>query len=76
MNKKFAIVVILAVLLQFPAYAQEIEDETNIEIYGFLMGNYSWRTSGQKPEGEEGDHELIWCGRPAVAAGCPRGTAR
>ena len=59
MNKKFAIVVILAVLLQFPAYAQETEDETNIEIYGFLMGNYSWRTSGQKPEGKEGDDFLL-----------------
>ncbi len=59
MNKKFAIVVILAVLLQFPAYAQETEDETNIEIYGFLMGSYSWRTSGQKPEGKEGDDFLL-----------------
>jgi hypothetical protein len=59
MNKKFAIVVVLAVLLQFPAYAQETEDETNIEIHGFLMGNYSWRTSDQQPEGEEGDDFLL-----------------
>jgi hypothetical protein len=59
MNKKLAIVVLLAVLLQFPAYAQETKDETNIEIHGFLMGNYSWRTSDQQPEGEEGDDFLL-----------------
>ncbi len=59
MNKKFAIVVVLAVLLQFPAYAQETEDETNIEIYGFLMGNFSRRTSSQKPDGKEGRDFLL-----------------
>jgi hypothetical protein len=59
MNKIVTIVVVLAGLLQFPAFAQEIEDEKNIEIHGFLMGNYSWRTSGQKPDGKEGDDFLL-----------------
>jgi len=61
MNKKFLIVAVLGILLQFPgsARAQETEDEKNIEIHGFLMGNYSLRTTDQKPAGEEGDDFLL-----------------
>jgi hypothetical protein len=59
MNKIVTIVVVLAGLVQFPAYAQETEDEKNIEIHGFLMGNYSLRTHGQKPDGKEGDDFLL-----------------
>ncbi len=59
MNKIVTIVMVLAVLLQFPAYAQEPEDEKNIEIHGFLMGNYSRRTSSQRPDGKEGDDFLL-----------------
>ncbi len=59
MNKIVTIVMVLAVLLQFPAYAQETEDEKNIEIHGFLMGNYSRRTSNQRPDGKEGDDFLL-----------------
>jgi hypothetical protein len=59
MNKIVTIVMVLAVLLQFPSYAQETEDEKNIEIHGFLMGNYSRRTSNQRPDGKEGDDFLL-----------------
>jgi hypothetical protein len=59
MNKIVTLVVVLAGLLQFPAYAQETEDEKNIEIHGFLMGNYSRRTSSERPEGKEGDDFLL-----------------
>jgi hypothetical protein len=61
MNKKYLMVVILGFLLQFPQpiFAQEPEDEINIEIHGFLMGNYSVRTSGQKPAGDQGRDFLL-----------------
>lgn len=51
----------LGTLLVFagPARAQETEDEKNIEIHGFLMGNYSRRTSSQRPEGKEGRDFLL-----------------
>ncbi len=39
--------------------AQNEEDEKNIEIHGFLLGNYSLRTSDQKPSGEEGRDFLL-----------------
>ncbi|MFQ5842822.1 MAG: hypothetical protein ACE5I8_10340, partial [Thermodesulfobacteriota bacterium] len=60
-NKYLMVVVVLELLLQFPglARAQEPEDEKNIEIHGFLMGNYSLRTSDQKPEGKEGRNFLL-----------------
>jgi hypothetical protein len=61
MNKKYLKVVVVGLLLQFPGLvlAQNGEDEKNIEIYGFLMGNYSLRTTDQKPDGEEGDDFLL-----------------
>ncbi len=61
MNKKFLIVAVLGILLQFPgsARAQETEDEKNIEIHGFLMGDFSWRTSDEKPSGKEGRDFLL-----------------
>jgi len=51
----------LGILLVFPGpvRAQETEDEVNIEIHGFLMGNYSRRTSSQRPEGKEGRDFLL-----------------
>jgi hypothetical protein len=60
MNKKF-LMVVLGILLQFPGpiFPQEPEDEINMEIHGFLMGNYSLRTHGQKPDGKEGDDFLL-----------------
>jgi hypothetical protein len=61
MNKKYLMVVVVGLLLQFPGLvlAQNGEDEKNIEIHGFLMGNYSLRTTDQKPAGEEGDDLLL-----------------
>ncbi len=46
-------------LLPGPARSQKTEDEKNIEIHGFLMGNYSVRTNGQKPDGKEGRDFLL-----------------
>lgn len=53
--------VVLGLLLQFPglSLAQETEDEKNIEIHGFLMGDYSFRTGDQKPVGKEGRSSLL-----------------
>ena len=59
MKKIVIIAVVLAVLLQYPVCAQEPENEKNIELHGFLMGNYSRRTSSQRPDGKEGDAFLL-----------------
>ena len=59
--KKSLMVLMLGILLLFPgpALAQETEDEKNIELHGFLMGNYSVRTTGEKPSGKEGRDFLL-----------------
>lgn len=51
----------LAILTQFsfPILAQNGEKERNIEINGFLMGNFSGRMTGQKPSGNEGRDFLL-----------------
>lgn len=48
-------------MAQFPVliFAQEGDNGKNIEINGFLMGNFSGRTSGQRPAGEEGRDLLL-----------------
>ncbi len=51
----------LIVILLFPgsASAEDGEDERNIEINGFLLGNFTGRTTGQRPDGEEGGDFLL-----------------
>lgn len=41
------------------AVAQDGEKEKNIEIHGFLIGNLSGRTSGQRPGGKEGGDLIL-----------------
>jgi hypothetical protein len=52
---------IFGILMLFPGlvFAQDRDDGKNIEIHGFLMGNYSLRTHAQKPDGKEGDDFLL-----------------
>jgi hypothetical protein len=61
LDKKYLWLLILGVLIQFPGLvlAQNEEDERNIEIDGFLMGNYSLRTTDQRPSGEQGRDFLL-----------------
>ncbi|MEE9611268.1 MAG: hypothetical protein V3W19_08450 [Desulfatiglandales bacterium] len=74
LDKKYLWLLILGVLMQFSglvlaqneeparhreASGEEGGDEKNIEINGFLMGNYSLRTSDQRPSGEEGRDFLL-----------------
>ncbi len=40
-------------------FAQDGDDGKNIEIHGFLIGNFSGRTTGQRPSGEEGRDLLL-----------------
>jgi hypothetical protein len=65
LDKKYLWLLILGVLIQFPGLilAQNEEDEKSIEINGFLMGNYSARTSDQRPSGEQGRDFLLAEGR-------------
>ena len=53
-------VLLLAVLLQLPAplIAQD-GGAANIEMHGFLLGNFSGRTTGQRPPGKEGEDFLL-----------------
>ena len=48
----------LVLLLLLPSVAVG-QDERNIDIDGFLMGNFSGRTSGQRPSGDEGSDFLL-----------------
>ena len=61
LDKKTLWLLLVGVLIQFQGLvlAQDEEDEKNIEIHGFLLGNYSLRTSDQKPSGEEGRDFLL-----------------
>ncbi len=61
LDKRCLGLVILWVLTQFPGlvFAQGGEDGKNIELHGFLMGNFSGRTTGQTPAGEEGGDLLL-----------------
>ena len=58
---KYIGLLILVLLMQLPGMvlAQIGNDEKNIEISGFLMGNFSGRTTGQRPGGEEGGDFLL-----------------
>ncbi len=62
-QKKTALgfLLLACLLLQPPAslLAQEGEEEKNIEINSFLLGNFSGRTTGQRPEGKEGKDLLL-----------------
>jgi len=60
-KKTYLRLLILAILMQFTGlvFAQDAGDEKNIEIHGFLMGNFSGRTTGQRPAGEEGRDLLL-----------------
>lgn len=59
--KEYSWLLILLILIQFPCLvsAQNGNDEKNIEMHGFLMGNYSLRATGQKPGGKEGRDFLL-----------------
>jgi hypothetical protein len=59
--KKYPELLILAILMLFPGlvFAQDGEDEKNIELNGFLMGNFSARTTSQRPAGREGKDLLL-----------------
>jgi hypothetical protein len=61
LDKRCLGLLILWVLTQFPGlvFAQGGEDGKNIELHGFLMGNFSGRTTGQTPAGEEGGDLLL-----------------
>jgi hypothetical protein len=47
--------------MQFPVlvFAQDGDNGKNIEINGFLMGNFSARTTSQRPAGKEGQDLLL-----------------
>ena len=61
LDKRCLGLLILWVLTQFPGlvFAQGGEDGKNIELHGFLMGNFSGRTTGLTPPGEEGRDLLL-----------------
>ena len=61
LDKRCLGLLILWVLTQFPGlvFAQGGEDGKNIELHGFLMGNFSGRTTGLTPSGEEGGDLLL-----------------
>jgi hypothetical protein len=61
MNKECLGLLMFFTLMQFTGvvFAQDGENEKNIEINGFLMGNFSGRTTGQTPTGEEGRDLLL-----------------
>lgn len=61
LDKKCLGLLILWILTQSPylVFAQGGDDGQNIEIHGFLMGNFSGRTTGLTPAGEEGRDLLL-----------------
>jgi hypothetical protein len=61
LNKKCPGLLILWIVTLFPglASAQGLDDWKNIEINGFLMGNFSGLTTGESPPGEEGGDLLL-----------------
>ncbi|MCI0526327.1 MAG: hypothetical protein L0Y56_02575, partial [Nitrospira sp.] len=55
MNKKCLELLVLVILMQFPglAFAQDGGDKKNVEVHGFLLGNFTGRTTEQGPEGSD-----------------------
>lgn len=57
--KKRLAPLILVILVQFPALGAAVEGLDNVEVSGFLLGNFTGRTTGLKPEGEEGGDYIL-----------------
>ncbi len=54
-----AIVAFAALLLSAPTLSQESGDDWGVDFESFLLGNFSWRTSGEVPPGPEGRRFLL-----------------
>jgi len=54
-----AIIALSPFLLSVPAMSKGFGDEWGIDVESFLLGNYSWRTTGDLPPGSEGRRFLL-----------------
>jgi len=54
-----AIVAFSSLLISTPTLSQESGDDWGVDVESFLLGNFSWRTTGDVPPGSEGRRFLL-----------------